>query len=74
MYVNIKKIVKLASDLKRMSEELYEEINKIECKEITCGKAYIWSDKHRATAKRRSMDITNASVEIRKALYDEEKI
>lgn len=56
----------LAEQLAKMADEIRREVGSIQCY------GYVYSDKHRARAYRRSLDLSDDLVRLRRMLYDKE--
>ena len=71
MNENYKYIKKLANKVHTYALDIEDEINEF-LKESEERKRFIWSSKHRASANRLSLELTNTLAELRRALYGKE--
>ncbi len=70
MNENKRYIKKLADKVRAYTLDIEDEVNEF-LKEID-EYSYIWTSKHRASANRLSLELTNTLTELRRALYGKE--
>lgn len=70
MNENKRYIKKLAGKMREYTLDIEDEVNEFlkECDEDSC----VWASKHRASANRLSLELTNTLTELRRALYGKE--